>query len=767
MSKNITNALTELGVSNTPPTYWITSFAASVERKYLNETYSYGNVFSFDIEGKTYENNTQDRLSAALYNRIRDIALKGGFNFKIKSLNFPNSPEEGSDGMKILKFSAKVEFEEKILSAHTDFTNRNPQGAQFLNTVGPALINNGDLIKDYSENFDFDEGENGTCVFTHSVNLSLVQKNRNPIEADRDFIARIRTDLKNTATTIFDAAKNYTAFNTLANLFTGQGFKFVNANWQEHFISAFDNSFTLSETFDLFAHSYSLTRKKSYSANRNPGHFVNFSYDLNIDSAGIIEITEKAEVKGNTNYTALRNNFNVHIWGGSGSPPIVIDGRSYVRTHSYNRCKTFLDKYQRFLRKTQAEFNTATSLLDNYAANSVDPATRPLFLKPILIESSFTAVPESPSITATRKYSTNPNIRSGYEVNSVIKFSQVGSVINCTHSFDVKTYNFKDRDLFNWKVTSPVFNFSDFKTASINSSFTEVHRVLNAPGGVKNLKRNPDTLAPLARIKQSSKISRRGKDFNLTLEYSSDNKYAPLWFNQRGNSTSNIMPPQGIMFNNLLGPISANLHPILANNFTTFDRKVENILPVEKFTERIVLGRPASISNSIIDPSVSSSTGKQKITITAKIRKNQIGVIPEAGTQHGSVAANSQINEFYTGVTPNLLPGSVPRFLNKILFIRNLFFGPTPTLAPIIAFDRLNLIGIGLSPTHPVAQYAPSSVSYSFDSDFNFSITVEIEYYSKSANSKRKPIFGHVGNQVFPNSSVNVSTTFGQATNFQ
>mgnify|MGYP003332780421 CR=1 FL=1 len=107
-------------------------------------------------------------------------------------------------------------------------------------------------------------------------------------------------------------------------------------------------------------------------------------------------------------------------------------------------------------------------------------------------------------------------------------------------------------------------------------------------------------------------------------------------------------------------------------------------------------------------------------------------------------------------------------FLNKILTLRNDFFGNSPRFAPIfnatVTSEIQKLIddnGI----VHPINGYAPTSLTYSFGSNFDFTIEVEVEFYSKSVNSKRKPIFGFKGNKIY-NGNINTKSVFGQIDSF-
>lgn len=707
---------------------YITSLGANVERKYLNDSYSYGNVFSFDIEGTVYNPYTAENLQTGLYKKIESIANSGKYNFRVKSLNFPNSLAENSEGIRFLKFNAVVEFNEKIISGYENFReyNANSQADtdNFLISGISGLENSGDLIRDYSENFNFDENENGECKFTHSVNLALLPETGSGI-----FDVIKNGNLRKVAAGLISGSVSYDKFQNLAKLFTGNGFVFNNSSWADHFTG----NFTHSETVDLFANSYSLTRSRTYYTGYNADYFFNHSYDLSIGGDGAIEISENTEMKGSKSFADLTGKFYSDIEGASSA---VVNGDSnFNTTKSYDRCKKFLQDYRYFLRKTKSETD-ASSYLSHYT-NS----TSLYSLRPIPIERSFSSIPELPALTYNVKYSTNPNLQYGYESNETIKTSRDGSVINASHSFDVKSINFKTGDFNNFNIefgssTNTIIDFQSFTEKAIERSVKFVHNLMNGSQDIsfKNLKSDSSSVA-LALIKKTSKIPRRGKDFNLSLEYSSDNKYAPLYYAQNAQSLTSNAPNRSAMFLNLLIPSTNNLHEYISNNFSFFDKKVNITPPVEKFAERIVLNRGGLMAGkSIIDPSLQSSTGKMSITFICKIKDKNYDFYE-----------NSQINLFGSG-----------KYIQDVKTIIDDFFGSNPRLSPIVhAAVNSEISKIidknGNSGVHPLNGYAPTSVKFRISSQFDLEISFEIEFYSKSKNSKRKPIFGFKGNETYNN----------------
>ena len=157
-----------LNVNTGASDIYITSLGANVQRKYLNDSYSYGNVFSFDIEGVVYNPFSTENLQINLYNKIRDIANSGKYNYRIKSLNFPNSAGEISEGIRFLKFNATAEFNENIDNSNEDFllyTGQITDNEKNFFGGFTGIQNHGSELKEYSENFNFDENDDNDLSF--------------------------------------------------------------------------------------------------------------------------------------------------------------------------------------------------------------------------------------------------------------------------------------------------------------------------------------------------------------------------------------------------------------------------------------------------------------------------------------------------------------------------------------------------------------------------------------------------------------------------
>ena len=715
---------------------YITNLGVDVSRRFLNDSFSYGNTYTFDFEGNIFDNGFSDgKLSQTIEDRMSAIAAAGKFNYRVKSISFPNAATDLSENIRFSKFNMSVEFQEKT-SDYTNFSDYTG-GSGFTNLMPSILENSGEVIQDISETFNFDEGQDGVGKFSHSVNFTLFPVTGNSIASVIG-----SSYLRNAANSIVAGFTNYSNFVNISKLFTGQGFQFNNNFFTQH-----TGRMTHSETADILGNTYSLTRSKIYYTGYNEFYCFDHNYNLSVSQDGSVEVSEETKVDGEADYNALLVKFNTEI------DPVVSNvingGNTYSNVRqSYSRCAAFLSNYHQFLRLRKTESDSATYF--SHYTNS----TSLYSLRPIPIEKTLTSIPELPSLVSNVKYTTNPNINFGYESDESMTAKKNKGIFDVTYNAKVKTFNFQTGDLvsFNSEFGSQagVTNFSTLVNNSqnglIKKASVSVHNLINGTQEVSLRKLRPDASdIPLALIKKSSSLSRRGKDFSLTLSFSSDNKYAPLYFQQDPNVVYGALAPaKGQMFQNLVIPVS--VRQFLADNFTFFDKKVNITIPQEKFQQRIVLARPQGVA--IIDPSVQSSTGKLTISFNMKVNRGAYN--------------------FFEGGNVTLLGSG--KYIDYIRTLISQLFSVaggssfSPIFHATVNSEISKIIDVN-SNIHKVNGYVPTSITYKFDSDFNLEVSVDVEFYSKSVGSKRKPIFGFRGDQDYGNGIV-TKTLFNQQNSY-
>lgn len=722
---------------------YITNLGMEVSRKFLNDSFSYANTYAFDFEGNIFDANFQEgQLSQTLEDKIKTIAETGKFNYRIKSISFPNEAAGLSENIRFLKFNMSVEFQERTndysrfieITGVSGFSGSYTGVNQFNNLIPTIWEDSGEFIEDLSETFSFDEGDGGEGKFSHSLNFTLLPVTGGSI----DTLIQSKY-LQTAAKAIATGSTNYSTFVNISELFTGQGFFF-----NKDFFTQHTGRMTHTETADILSNSYSVTRSKTYYTGYNQFYCLDHNYNLTVGSNGEIEVSEETKMEGETDYIDLLNKFNTEVEAPSASVTNGVNVFLNVKK-SHDRCVQFLSGYHKFLRLRKSESDSAVYFEDYTNSTGL------YSLKPFPIEKTLVSVPELPSLIYNIKYTTSPNINFGYESTEGVSTEKNGTIFEATYDAKVKVFSFQTGDFLSFDSSlgskAGVTNFATFVSGTQNGLLKKsnifVHNLINGDQDVslKNLRPNAE-LIPLALIKKSSSLSRRGKDFSLTLSYSSDNKYAPLYFRQDPKDLYVIdkAPDKSKMFENLIIPrglgVSRPIHKFLAENFTFIDKKVSTTVPVEKFIQRVVMARPQGVA--IIEPSVQSSTGKMSISFNLKIDRKNYNFFE--GGQVSLTAAGKYVKDVKTLLSDLFSP------------INSNF---SPIFHATVSTEIAKILDVNANGgLHPINGYVPTSINYKFDSDFNLEISVEVEFYSKSVGGKRKPIFGFHGNKDYGNSIV-------------
>jgi len=704
--------------------YVITSFSMDVARNFIGDTYSFSNTYSLNFQGVITDLDiTSETLSGSIKTRISELFIKSKFDYKVKSLTFPSDNGNPKDLSKTAKFAISFEVRDAISSSHTDFTGKDaipkPKTADFNNLL-PAgtIVPFGAKLRDISESFNIDDSEDGSGTFTHSINFSLmpapalVPAAGAPIRPDSTYF-------RNNAGALVNSLTVYSTFVQLTSLFEKPYSKFKKDFFTQN------ETFTHAESFDLFNFSYSLTRTKSFNKDNATQSSSYHSYNLVVNEEGIIEVTEETKIEGKTKSIADVRKALEDIEGPL-TQVIGYENNTYKNVRkSYGRCQDFLDKYKRLLR-----YNTANASIGRSGYSSKTGVDS---LRPIAIERNMTLIPGSPNAVYSVKYTNNPNINFGYECDESIKADASGSIFNITHSISLKTFNLKDGQKvgFDTALGSNLHGttFLAFKDAKITESRTRIESFLNGTkiandpylpvpslSGILAGLRKSATAVPFALIKQSTNVSERGRNFSLTLTYSSDNKYGPLLYLQNPNLGS-----RGEMFTNLGIPTSAALREWLSVNFCSFNVKVASKLPVEKFTQKVIVQK----EYAAIEPSFSTSIGTLSIILSGKMKKSIMNFTAPADPINNTTTTTN-LKNIVTEVRSQILQNSSMTHLKAI----------------ITSLTNAYLVG-GIVPTS-VAQstsWIPTNVSYKYNSELDFEMNVDLEFYAKKISTGPGPIF--------------------------
>ena len=742
--KNLTPALAEINLAS-PGNFIVTSFSLDVNRNFLGETYAYSNTYAMNLQGviKDYA-GARETISTSITGNITKLFDKSKFDFKVKSLSFTPDTSTTINLIKTIKFSISLEVRHKTEN-HTDFTSNSVPivlAGPFNNILPQKTIEPfGAKLKDISESFNVDEGENGEGTFTHSINFSLLgDQAAIPPVGPAGGATPIRPDatyFRSNATSIVTELTDYSTFVNLTSLFAGTNSKFKTSFFTEN------QNFIHSETFDLFNFSYSLTRTKKFHATDKTGGSFSHNYSLTVGQDGIIEVTEETKIEGKQKtFASAKALLDSNDVEGSGTSITGHNNHLYQGVkNSYNRCKDFLNKNRKLLRYNPADLDAA-----KYTTSSSDIDS----LRPFATSKTITTSPNSPSIVYTIKYSTNPNINFGFESNEDIKVSRKGNVCNVTHSYNIKIFNLKTGDFGTFAAALALVDsggssgegITNIKTLSQKRSlrsWQRVHEIINSThnptspfdplssyiGLFADTKKGTQPVA-LALIGHKTTVANRGKTFSLSLNYSNEHKYAPLYFNQKTadyNEIFGVMPQGGPARATLFtkAGIPSSAHQPISDKFSTFEVKINKKLPVEKFSERIIINKP----DALIAPSFASSTGTISVVFSGKLRRNLINPDP-------NIYFKFKANNLCSYIKNNIVGGGIWTSLKTLAasIIDKELDTPRSSAAT-------NVMG---SAIQNIAR-APISANYKYDSDYNFEFTLEIEFYGK--HNAVRPIFVH------------------------
>lgn len=728
--------------------YFVTNFSMDVARNFISETYSISNTYTLNFQGFITDlpSARSEIISTGIKTRIQTLFDDSKFDYRVKSLTFPSDSGNTADLSKTAKFAISFEIRERDPLAHTNFVGTNAMPTvdkvKFNKLLPPNTINDfGASIKDISESFNIDDSNDGKCTFNHSINFTLMPFPNVDVILPPPAVPPARSAqgtgpglniaayFRERAQALVASLTSYATFITLTEIFTSPtvASKQSLSKFPINFFTQ-NNTFTHSETFDLFNFTYSLTRTKSFNKdNSQPPASFSHSYNLVVNEEGIIDVTEETKIEGKTkNILDIKDFISNHIDKAAANVAGYGDTNNTYSgvKESYTRCQLFLQNYKRLLR-----YNTANASIGPSGYSSKTGVDS---LRPIAMEKNLTYIPGSPSAVYSVKYTNNPNVNFGYECDESIKADASNGIINVVHSMNVKTFKFKDARISGFDTAlgsnSNGATYAAFRDAKITSSRLKMNTIISttqpapsAPylpipflvGMFRGLAKDPDT-TKLALIKKSSNVSERGKSFSLTLTYNSNNKYGPLLYSQ-------TTPPVAVMFTNLGVPTSA--HVFLKDNFCTFDMKVSSKLPVEKFTQKVIVQK----ANTTIEPSFSTSIGTFSINFSGKLKRSIFGFARTDNGVLGNEIVNATVLANLKKIVDNVRSKVVPPPLASLKVIiqgiieRYLKVGP--------ATDASGIIKAGV--TLGGVNWIPTSVSYKYNSNLDFEMTVDLEFYIK------------------------------------
>jgi len=311
----------------------------SLKRDYLGNTLNWRNVETFDFEVQITDltnintKNGLNYLSTYIINQISTKLNTDKKNITIKSINIQNSHGGLEDLIRGAKYNVTAEVRTAIdqatlLAQHPELDDTNPAGGQDgednkFRGVRNIFVNYAKEIDSISESFSFDDKEDGSYSFSHNIDLGL-RSRRDPTTGA--FTHNSKTLAGWIAAALFaeDSNNEYFGHNT----FTSALKDFGNSANNKHY---FD------ETYDAWKGRYSFVKKMTVlptrSLNKNETRTTdeytqNKKYSIDFNTEGKVTVTETTEIKSrDKNWNSIKD-----------SVPNVID-------KAYSHCSAKLQNY--------------------------------------------------------------------------------------------------------------------------------------------------------------------------------------------------------------------------------------------------------------------------------------------------------------------------------------------------------------------------------------------------------------------------------------
>jgi hypothetical protein len=214
------------------------------------------------------------------------------------------------------------------------------QDAFKSDTIG----NNAELIRDFSESFNFSEDEDGTYTHEHSVSIRFEEGKNNVDEIAKG---------KAFAAKLFEADEAPPfGFAVRPGLFDDTGIK--------------DKRHYYTETYDAFTKTCSFVKRLTIEDEDVGDYTKKITHTTNLEANGIISVTENCEIKGKDNYAQALAGMDSELHPTNGSS--ANNNTGTART----RCIAVFTSNENFLGKG-GKYNGGGSSTENADTSNTDP----------------------------------------------------------------------------------------------------------------------------------------------------------------------------------------------------------------------------------------------------------------------------------------------------------------------------------------------------------------------------------------------------------
>jgi len=355
---------------------------------------------------------------------------------------------------------------------------KNADDMHNLSNIGPyiglrsAVGNNVDreLIRDFSENFSFEEDEDGDYTHQHSVSVRF--------EEGKGGAAGEIAKAKALAATLFDAGKA-PEFGYLPGI---AGFYKTKASDRHYY----------TESYDLFTKSCSFTKRLKIHGEDEDDYTKKITHSVTLNTNGIVSVTENCEITGKDTYAQATAGMTDEING------------------SAARCLAFFDLYKdNYLGPKYSGSDSAPTITNG--TTTIAPSA--LNAKAISLQKQFFKKKKKVSYSIT--YNNDPNILSHFIHNYSMSYSeQKNGAITITENGRILPYDTGSKD-------------ADFNKTEIRDRYKDTKSSFQARAETyyENLT-DEDANAPnkalLKSISSTISFPREGREISYTKQHSDD-----------------------------------------------------------------------------------------------------------------------------------------------------------------------------------------------------------------------------------------------------
>jgi len=295
-------------------------------------------------------------------------------DINITSFSVPNGNSFGEDAIRSQKHTVSIE-------TYKSDQYQNGYGNAKLTGISGVIASHYHLLKDLSENFNFDSSEAADKSYRHDLSFSLKTG-----DGYLDF-SSLKNAAEDIATDIYDsdgaAGLSKIGFQDYAQYTTGNATQIY-----------------YTETFDALRNSFSFSKTRGILSSSSSGYTYNLSHSIAYDQEGFFKIDERIKVAGNKTYSQAVSGFNSVLAG------------------SESRCESIVTGY---FPLTNLQTNSSNSNISNL----------------VRLASNKTCVVPTLSIEGSVSYTNNPNFQTGLSRNSNVSIQKLSNgAIEMEHSID-------------------------------------------------------------------------------------------------------------------------------------------------------------------------------------------------------------------------------------------------------------------------------------------------------------------------------------------